>query len=82
MYVCMYRVAHHVWDLGWGDFDVHVPLILTRCSSAHSAYISLQPTQNQADSGTLEIRFNPTQARDVMGHPVDFFRFLKLTKQM
>ena len=32
--------------------------------------ISHQPKQNQADSGTSHIKFNPTQVRDVIGHPV------------
>ena len=39
LYVCMYRVAHHVSDLCWVDFDFDVTLILTSCS-AYSAYLS------------------------------------------
>ena len=31
---------------------------------------SLQPQQNQADSGTLKIQVNPTQVHEPMGHPV------------
>ena len=29
-----------------------------------------QPKQNRADSGKAEIEVNPTQVRDVLGHPV------------
>ena len=35
--------------------------------------ISHQPRQNQAEGGTAKIKVNPTQVRQEMGHPVDFF---------
>ena len=42
----LYRVAHHVSDLGWVDFDLDVPLYSLTCS-AHSASLS----SAQAESG-------------------------------
>ena len=45
-YHIKYRVAQHVSDLSWVDFDMDVPLILPS-RSAHSA----DPTSAQAESG-------------------------------
>ena len=49
--------------LGWIDFDVL--LIMPTCS-AQSACLS----SAQAGSGTAKIKVNPTQVRDLLGHPV------------
>ena len=60
-------VAHHVSVLSWVDFD---SMFHSSCPTDLPILpISHQPKQNQADSGTAKIKVNPTQARDVIGHP-------------
>ena len=54
----VYRVRHHVWDLGWVDFDFFFP---PSCSLAQPILpISHQPKQNQAAGGTNKKEVNPT----------------------
>ena len=63
----LYMVNHHLVDLGWFDFDLDVPPVLTTCS-AHSAKIA----SAQQESGRVEKPKSviPTQVREVMAHPV------------
>ena len=46
-----YMVNHHVSDLGWVDFDLDVPLVLT---TSLPILPNIQPKQNQ-DSGLAKI---------------------------
>ena len=48
----IYRVAHHVSDLGWVDLDLDKPLILLSCA-AYSAYLS------SAQAESTKIKVNP-----------------------
>ena len=36
----LYRVIHQVFDMGWVDLDLNVPIIMP-CLFAHSAWLSL-----------------------------------------
>ena len=64
-------VSQQVSDL------VGLTLILMFHSSGPAAlpiqHISHQPKQNGADSGTIKIKVNPTQVRDLLGHHVQPF---------
>ena len=56
-------MTQQVSDLGGVNFDLDVPLILLW-------HINQKPKQNRSESGTSKIKLNPTQVRDLLGHPV------------
>ena len=57
----VYRVAHRVSDLGWVEFDFG-------CSTVCQILLGLM-RYGQAE-WNMQIKVNPTQVRDVLGHPV------------
>ena len=60
----MYRVIQQVFDLGWVDINLHVPVILPSC------FAHYQPRQKWEKQWNSQNRINPTQVRDLLNHPV------------
>ena len=57
----MYRLNNHLTDLGWVEFDYHVPPILPRSS----LILPNTPLPQQLGFGNSKIKVNPTQVREL-----------------
>ena len=73
-----YKVTHHVVDLGWLWFWLfhYLP------DSAWANEIGRLGRAGGPDEWNIQARVNPTQVRDVMGHPVhwQYWNHLQLEK--
>ena len=58
----------HTEILGWVDFDLGLSIILSTCSATSPDVPSAQAELTEC--GTAQIKVNPTQVRQEMGHPV------------